>query len=216
MLRPPVASGWLDDVAEAATAGPWRLIVAVVRDLPQVEELREWLESAVPAIGPWSTETASADDLIARLASVGSSDEGRVWVCTDAARGDETAVAARWAGWNRDRDRMVEALTRAGRRDALVLPSTATRMPEATRAAPDLFAIATVITCASEPISIGVEDPDERGVYEQARQELEARYGLSTEQVVRKLLAREPCDEVPRHDLERWKSIIEALRETGP
>jgi hypothetical protein len=205
-------SGWLDDVAAVALSGSSPVTLAVREDLHGVQQAREWLQSAIPSLADAHVEEVPARSLWERLQEPSPSASRTIWVVHDAAEGDSEELQARWERLNLLRDRLTELLRSPEPRASVVFLTTVTRMPEIARHAPDLLAISQVITVSEEPFAVDPRDTSMMERFQQACRELEARHGLSTHEVVRRLLAREPPG-VPEPDLSRWRSLAQALRE---
>ena len=212
MPAPELRSGWLDDVAAVAISGGSPLTLAVCQDLHGVQQARDWLQSALPSLSKAHVNEVPTSSLWARIQAPPSSDDLTVWVVYDAAEGSAEELQARWRQLNLLRDRLTELLRSPEPRSSLVFLTTVTRMPEIARHAPDLLAVAQVVTVSEEPFAVDPRDTSMVHSFRQACRELEARYGLSTSELVHRLLDREPTG-VPEPDLSRWRSLAEALRE---
>jgi hypothetical protein len=212
MPVPELQSGWLDDVAAVAISGSSPIALAVCQDLHGVQQAREWLQSAIPTLTEAHVEEVPASSLRAHLQAHPSPDGRTVWVVHDAAEGSSEELQARWQELNLLRDWLTETLRSHEPRSSLVFLTTVTRMPEISRHAPDLLAVAQVITVSEDPFVVDPRDASMVDSFRRACGELEARYGLSTSELVRRLLDREPTG-VPEPDLSRWRSLAEALRE---
>jgi hypothetical protein len=205
-------SGWLDDVAAVAVSGGSPITLAVCQDLHGVQEGREWLQSAIPSLADAQVEDVAASSLGARLQSPPSSTGRTTWVIYDAAEGNDEELQSRWEGLNLLRDRLTEALRSREPRNSVVFLTTVTRMPEIARHAPDLLAVAQIVTVSEEPFAVDPRDTPMMERFQQSCRELEGRYGLSTHELARRLLEREPTG-VPEPDLSRWRALAQALRE---
>jgi hypothetical protein len=212
MPGPELHSGWLDDVASVAVSGSSPITLAVCQDLHGVQQAREWLQSAIPSLTEAHVDEVPASSIRARLQARASPDGRTVWVVYDAAEGSFEELQARWQELNLLRDWLTETLRSLEPRASLVFLITVTRMPEISRHAPDLLAVAQVITVSEDPFAVDPRDTSMVDSFRQACGELEARYGLSTTELVRRLLDREPTG-VPEPDLSRWRSLAQALRE---
>ncbi|MBI3272433.1 MAG: hypothetical protein HYZ53_25805 [Planctomycetes bacterium] len=84
-------------------------------------------------------------------------------------------------------------------------------MPEIAAVAPELLGAAQVITVTSEPFAINPTDSEQVRGFRQARADLEAKYGMTTEELIGKLFRREPVT-VPANDVRQWEAIAQALR----
>ncbi|MFY0523465.1 hypothetical protein ACN28I_09890 [Archangium gephyra] len=205
-------SGWLDDVAAIAISGGSPITLAVCQDLHGVQQAREWLQSAIPSLTEAHVNEVPASSLQARLQTHPSLECRTVWCVYDAAEGSSEELQARWRELNLLRDWLTDTLRSHEPRASLVFLTTVTRMPEISRHAPDLLAVAQVITVSEDSFAV---DPSDTSMVDSFRRgciELEARYGMSTSELVRRLLDREPTG-VPEPDLSRWRSLSEALRE---
>lgn len=211
MPTPEFQSGWLDDVAAVAISGSSPITLAVCQDLHGVKQARDWLQSAIPTLTEGHVHEVPASSL-SDLQAPSAPDGQTVWVVYDATEGSSEELQARWQELNLLRDRLTETLRAHEPRSSLVLLTTVTRMPEISRHAPDLLAVAQVITISEEPFVVNPRDASMVDSFRRACSELEARYGLSTNELVRRLLDREPTG-VPEPDLSRWRSLAEALRE---
>ncbi len=208
--RPPMATGWYDDAAAAAVFGPIRIVVAVTANRAVSEELVEWLDSAIPALAPWRVWRVQATELLDVVTAEAGDSRPGVWVVSDAWRGDNHALRARWASWNRARERIHTAVAE-GRR-GIVFACTVPRMEEVARAAPDLLAVADVFTAQDEPLDALQSGGDVVEAYRRVLTELETRYGLRSDELAQRLMDRTPRAEVIPHDLARWTRALEALR----
>jgi pterin-4a-carbinolamine dehydratase len=205
-------SGWLDDVAAVAISGSSPITFAVCQDLHGVQEAREWLRSAIPSLANAHVEEVPASSLWVRLQSPPSSAGLTTWLIHDAAEGNNEELQIRWEVLNLLRDRLTEALRSRQPRNSVVFLTTVTRMPEIARHAPDLLAVSQVVTVSEEPFAVDPQDTSMMKRFQQSCRELEARYGLSTHELARRLLEREPTG-VPEPDLSRWRALAQALRE---
>ena len=197
-----------DEVAVAAASGASPIVIAVSNSLDTLASLASWLESAVPTFGAHGVEGMGADELNRRLSSEWHAN-GAV-VVPDASAGDDLKVVARWQHWNSSRERLLEAVD-YGRLGSLVLLATSSRMPVVAAASPHLFSVASVITVdRNEDVVVGV-DPDTQAAYEQVLREMEARYGLSTKELIDGVILRKDLP-VSGHDLARWEAAAEALQ----
>lgn len=205
-------SGWLDDVAAVAVSGSSPITLAVCQDLYGVQEARDWLQSAIPSLANAHVEEIPASSLWARLQSAPSSTDVTTWVIYDAAEGNNEELQSRWEELNLLRDRLTDALRSRESRNSVVFLTTVTRMPEIARHAPDLLAVSQVITVSEEPFAVDPRDTPMMERFQQSCRELEARYGLSTHELARRLLERDPPG-VPEPELSRWRALAQALRE---
>ncbi|HYO51187.1 hypothetical protein [Archangium sp.] len=212
MPGPELQSGWLDDVAAVAISGSSPITLAVCQDLHGVQQAREWLQSAIPSLTKAHVEEVPASSLRVRLQAPPSPNGRTIWCVYDAAEGSSEELQARWQEFNLLRDQLTGTLRSHEPRSSLVFLTTVTRMPEISRHAPDLLAVAQVITVSEEPFVVDPRDTLMVDSFRQASSELEARYGLSTSELARRLLDREPTG-VPEPDLSRWRSLAGALRE---
>jgi len=204
-------SGWLDDVAEAAVWGASPIVVAVCRDAAASAETARWLATAVPTLAPRMVESVPAAHASGRLDEARTSETHTVFVVADASDGDQSILGERWRAWNATRDCFHERLRGSGRADSLVLLVTSSRMPEIALVAPELLGGSQVITVSSEPFAVNPADTELLQALVQLRTTLEEKYGMRTEEMIGRLLRREPL-EVPAHDLRQWESVAQALR----
>lgn len=194
-----------DEVASAAASGSAPVVIVVCPDIATIEQLTEWLATAVPAFGAFQVLSIASDE----LSGMETTPVPTVLVVADASSGDDEALHARWSAWNLARDRLL-SLVDYGRAGSLVLPVTTTRMRDVSAASIHLLSVATVLTVVEDG-SKGEADEDLRAVYAAALRALEARYGISTKEVIERLLERRPLP-VTGHDLARWQAAAEALR----
>jgi hypothetical protein len=207
----PDASGSFDDVAAAAVNGVAPFIVAVCEDLGMCHRLAAWIETAVPALGVKQVRRCRSQELEA-AAIAGSPARDRILVVDDAGTGDDAEVSRRWRSWNAGRERLRFRLGAPSLGNSVVFLVTRRRMPEIVGCAPDLLSVAHLITASEDPFALGRDHGETLEAFLRARRTLEDLYGLSTEEVIRRLFEREPID-VPSIDLNRWSAIAEALRE---
>lgn len=204
-------SGWLDDVAAAAAWGASPIVVTVGQDPSASEETARWLLTAVPALGHLRVEKVPAAHVPAHMHERPHANSPTVFVVDDASDGTAAVLGERWRTWNTARDGIHESLRCAGCRDSVVLLVTSSRMPEIAAVAPELLGAAQVITVTSEPFAINPTDSEQVRGFRQARADLEAKYGMTTEELIGKLFRREPVT-VPANDVRQWEAIAQALR----
>ena len=214
MHPPSEATGSPDDVAWAAIAGAG-ITLAVSEDPKAAKDLAGWLQHAVPNLEATKVARVPAEDLIERLEKSPLQTDSTVMLVPDAADGDTAKVEQRWSLWNSARDRMLAALREGSAKRSIVLLATRTRMPEISRAAPDLLAVAQVVTVSDEPFAVSPNEEDLVKSYRLARDELERRYGFSTAEFIDKLRLREAHGVEP-DDVNRWQAVAEALRKVDP
>jgi len=207
-------SGWFEDVCWAVANGPTPIVLAVCADLTALRRLVEWLRAGVPSLAPSSVREIAPDQLLQLIEELDDGAE-RVAFVVDASGGDDAALASRWSAWNLARERIREGLQAPPRRNVLVLLVTLTRMEDVARCAPDLLSISTVLTVSEEPFAVTADDDELLDVYRQDQAALEQRYGLTTDEVMAKLIQREPVT-IPAEDLRRWEEIAQALRALPP
>ena len=195
-----------DEVAAAAAWGGTPIILAVGKDLATLGELAAWLESAVPVFAPRSVEIVNPDDLEEILR--GKPGAPTVLIVRNASAGDDESVKQRWTGWNSMREKFLHQVD-FGRSGAFVFPITLSRVKDVSAAAPHLMSVAAVLTVdeTSPPVR---DDPALRDAYLEVLREMEGRYGISSKELVRRVLSRQDIP-VPPHDLARWKAAVEAL-----
>lgn len=195
----PDTTGWANDVAElCATAPAGTIVIAASADLHARAELREWLESSIPAYGGRSAILVDA--------ACGTFQDASVLIVEDPSDTD-SEVLARWESRNRQRDRDRELLAESNS-VRCYLVSTA-RLPQAFHAAPDLASLAVVVTVGSEPWR--AHGTDAESDLERVRDTLEETYGMTTTEFVSRLTSGRPM-EVPLVARTRWRWLAQALR----
>ena len=197
-----------DEVAAAAASGASPIVIAVGKSLNTLGSLASWLESAVPTFGTRPVERLSVQELNQRLMSEWHAN-GAV-VVPDATAGDDLTLVERWQHWNSSRERLLEAVD-YGRLGSFVLLVTSSRMRVVAAASPHLFSVASVITVDENESVVGGGDTDTQAAYEQVLREMEARYGLSTKELINRVILRRDLP-VSGHDLARWEAAAEALQ----
>ena len=81
-------------------------------------------------------------------------------------------------------------------------------------AAPDLLSVATVLSVTDEPFAASETQLGVINAYRRDIEELEQRHGITTEEFISRLLAREPMA-IAEEDVARWRSACEVLRKVG-
>ncbi len=210
------SSGWLDDVVSTAVFGSTPLIVAVCNNPVMAEDLVSWLESAVPMVEPYRTVVITAEELDEQLGRTAEpTSPTMVYLVKDATEGTTDEIQSRWISWNTRRDLLREFLGSTEPSSRVVLICTDLRMSEVAICAPDLLSVAETITVTEEPFVDDLSDPKQTEAFHAAKQELEKRHGMTTEQFVDALLRGESLN-LPAADCRRWEAIAEALREVPP
>ncbi|MEK7705453.1 MAG: hypothetical protein AAB426_10875 [Myxococcota bacterium] len=210
-------SGWFEDVASAVALGVTPIIVAVCESTFEAEQAAAWVESSLRSQAPWRTVRIGPNEVPEGIAATLSEHaKERVAVLVlGATNGTDEAVRERWSQWNVARERLRDTLRASSFHGALVLFAVAPAMVVAVDAAPDLLAVAQVISVDTEPFRVTNDDPSVGDVFRLACQQLESAYGITTREVLSRLRRREATG-VSADDLRRWKAIAAALRDPEP
>jgi hypothetical protein len=205
-------TGWFDDVAMAAASG-YEIVIAVCEDLNDRDELAEWLVSAIPALKLREIDTieTSASELLRVVTEHEASQRCVTFVVADASEGDEETLTSRWAEWNKQRELLRDRLKAVDAPASVALLVTTSRMPEIVSIAPDLLSVAHVITVMSDPFAVDPADEELIRELELVQADLEGTYGMSTDEFVERVLARD-LPTIPTEDVSRWRALAGILR----